>query len=289
MWLAERTEISLHPYQLACLMLIVKVNPFSLDWSLHVLCVENSRKFWITRCTRKRSQFSNLFNCYAKITCKIFSLSVVSLLLNVVLVCVMNERMNWSNILFGFSSKKRPMQLNRQSSLSLQSLGGLFELKSKWINQEPSVFLFSFVFFALHASNFHLRLTQQYVISFFLSFSRWISFFKQILSKKRKNLNCYTGFSSSNNECIQIICAIISICQCIFLVCFFSFSAKWSYLYSLSWEKQKANSSIFSWFLCPSSFSSYKTCYRYDSMTSLFKVSFSHSFTSFSERKNNKK
>ncbi len=50
MWLGERTEISLHPYQLACLMLIVKVNSQEKKTELifkliYLFLIENSWKF----------------------------------------------------------------------------------------------------------------------------------------------------------------------------------------------------------------------------------------------------
>jgi hypothetical protein len=45
MWLGERTEISLHPYQLACLMLIVKVC-FNGNTSQHLSTRSRSFSFF---------------------------------------------------------------------------------------------------------------------------------------------------------------------------------------------------------------------------------------------------
>ena len=70
-WLSERTEIGLHPYQLACLLLIVKVRSMALtDRQREGVFLENSRKLRTARRTREGSQLSNVWQCDAKITCE---------------------------------------------------------------------------------------------------------------------------------------------------------------------------------------------------------------------------
>lgn len=75
-WLGERAEIGLHPYQLACLLLLVKVRTksFLLARKRKRICfrslTENSRQLRTARCSRERSQLTGLRQHHAKITRK---------------------------------------------------------------------------------------------------------------------------------------------------------------------------------------------------------------------------
>lgn len=114
--------------------------------------------------------------------------------------------------------------------------------------------------------------THSTVHYFFLSFSRWISFCSYHVQKKKKlsnNLICYTGgkgnFLHQINECIQN-----DLCNYLYLSMYLSVSFLQSDPMCIAClEKNKI-------FCAPSPSPSYKTCYRYDSMTS-----YSHSLSHF--------